>query len=108
MVHSSTVRPWGRQFWNASQPGRSSSRASWDIYTNGNNRPEAPTHVLALLEEEIGQVGNKGIAADGAGDLEAFCGEVSDLERDIGFRHSTAIEDGIARFAPWYREFQKE
>jgi len=32
---------------------------------------------------------------------------VADLERDIGFRPATSIEDGIARFAKWYREFHR-
>ena len=40
-------------------------------------------------------------------DVEATYADVSDLERDIGFRPSTAIEDGIARFAQWYREYHR-
>jgi UDP-glucuronate 4-epimerase len=31
--------------------------------------------------------------------------DVADLARDVGFRPSTPIEDGIARFVAWYREF---
>jgi UDP-glucuronate 4-epimerase len=41
------------------------------------------------------------------GDVEATYADVTDLERDIGFRPSTSIEDGIAGFAKWYREFHK-
>ena len=39
------------------------------------------------------------------GDVEATYADVTDLERDIGFRPSTAIDDGIASFAKWYREY---
>jgi len=33
--------------------------------------------------------------------------EVSDLERDTGFRPRTTVEEGIARFVKWYREYYK-
>ena len=39
------------------------------------------------------------------GDVEVTYADVTDLERDIGFRPATSIEDGIVRFATWYREF---
>ena len=39
------------------------------------------------------------------GDVEATYADVAELERDIGFRPSTSIEDGIAAFAKWYREY---
>ena len=41
------------------------------------------------------------------GDVEAAYADVSDLERDIGFRPGTSIEDGVARFARWYREYHR-
>ena len=41
------------------------------------------------------------------GDVEATYADVSDLERDIGFRPATPIADGIARFARWYREYHQ-
>jgi hypothetical protein len=39
------------------------------------------------------------------GDIPATYADVEDLMRDIGFRPSTKIEDGIARFARWHREY---
>jgi nucleoside-diphosphate-sugar epimerase len=30
---------------------------------------------------------------------------VDDLMRDVGFRPATPIEEGVRRFAAWYREF---
>ncbi len=29
------------------------------------------------------------------------------MERDIGFKPSTSIEDGIKRFVDWYKEFYR-
>ena len=33
--------------------------------------------------------------------------EIEDLARDIGFKPSTTVEDGIKRFAKWYRDYHK-
>jgi dTDP-D-glucose 4,6-dehydratase len=32
---------------------------------------------------------------------------VSDLERDINFKPSTSIEDGLKKFVDWYKEYYK-
>ncbi|MGA7807805.1 NAD-dependent epimerase [Bradyrhizobium sp.] len=97
--------PAGRTDWDASRPDPATSRAPWQIYNIGNNRPEDLTYVVALLEKELGKPAIKEMLPMQSGDVEATYADVSDLERDIGFRPSTSIEDGIARFAQWYREF---
>jgi UDP-glucuronate 4-epimerase len=99
--------PTGVADWDASRPDPATSRAPWTIYNIGNNRPEDLTHVVALLEKEFGRPAIREMLPMQPGDVEATYADVSDLERDIGFRPSTSIEDGIARFAQWYREFHK-
>jgi UDP-glucuronate 4-epimerase len=99
--------PTGRTDWDANRPDPATSRAPWQIYNIGNNRPEDLTYVVALLEKEFGKSAIKEMLPMQPGDVEATYADVSDLERDIGFRPSTSIEDGIARFAQWYREFHK-
>ncbi|MGH6717060.1 MAG: UDP-glucuronate 5-epimerase, partial [Bradyrhizobium sp.] len=83
------------------------SSAPWKIYNIGNSRPEELTHVVSVLENEFGRVAEKEMLPMQPGDVEATYADVADLERDIGFRPITTIEDGIARFAKWYREFHK-
>jgi len=41
------------------------------------------------------------------GDVPATCADIDDLMRDVGFRPSTPIEEGVSRFVAWYREFYK-
>jgi UDP-glucuronate 4-epimerase len=31
--------------------------------------------------------------------------DVEDLARDVGFKPATSIEDGIAQFSRWFREY---
>jgi UDP-glucuronate 4-epimerase len=40
-----------------------------------------------------------------AGDVRATYANVDDLVREIDFKPQTTIEDGIARFVAWYREY---
>jgi UDP-glucuronate 4-epimerase len=39
------------------------------------------------------------------GDVPATYADVDDLIRDVDFKPSTRIEDGVANFTEWYREY---
>src|SRR4030088_1806660 len=99
--------PQGNATWSSDKPDPATSAAPWKIYNIGNNRPEELMHVVAVLEKEFGKPAVRELLPMQPGDVEATYADVSDLERDIGFRPSTAIEDGIARFAQWYREYHR-
>ncbi|UFZ04430.1 NAD-dependent epimerase [Bradyrhizobium ontarionense] len=99
--------PAGNPNWDGNKPDPSSSRAPWRIYNIGNNHPEQLTDVISLLEKEFGRPAIKEMLPMQPGDVEATYADVSDLERDIGFRPATAIADGIARFARWYRDYHR-
>jgi UDP-glucuronate 4-epimerase len=99
--------PKGDPGWNEREPDPATSTAPWRIYNIGNSRPEELAGVISLLEKEFGRTAIKEMLPMQPGDVEATYADVSDLERDIGFRPATSIEDGIARFATWYREFHR-
>jgi UDP-glucuronate 4-epimerase len=97
--------PQGNPNWSGDRPDPSSSAASWKIYNIGNNNPEELMHVVSLLEQEFGRTAAKEMLPMQPGDVPETYADVEDLARDIGFRPATTIEDGIARFAKWYREY---
>jgi UDP-glucuronate 4-epimerase len=97
--------PQGTADWDGNRPDPGSSRAPWKIYNIGNNHPEDLTYVISLLEKEFGRTAIKEMLPMQPGDVEATYADVADLEHDIGFRPATSIEDGIARFAKWYRAY---
>jgi len=99
--------PQGNPDWDGNRPDPSSSRAPWRIYNIGNNHPEQLTDVISLLEKEFGRPAIKEMLPMQPGDVEATYADVSDLERDIGFRPATSIADGIGRFAKWYRDYHR-
>ncbi|NPU67684.1 NAD-dependent epimerase [Bradyrhizobium sp. 83012] len=99
--------PQGNPDWDGNKPDPSSSRAPWRIYNIGNNHPEQLMDVITLLEKEFGRPAIREMLPMQPGDVEATYADVSDLERDIGFRPATSIADGIGRFAEWYRDYHR-
>jgi UDP-glucuronate 4-epimerase len=99
--------PQGNPNWSGDEPDPASSAAPWKIYNIGNNNPEDLMHVVSLLEKEFGRSATKEMLPMQPGDVPATYADVEDLVRDIGFRPTTTVEDGIRRFAEWYREYHK-
>ncbi|MEH2506001.1 UDP-glucuronate 4-epimerase [Bradyrhizobium sp. AZCC 1578] len=84
-----------------------SSIAPWRIYNVGNNKPQELMLVLDILERELGRKANKELLPMQPGDVPTTYADVDDLVRDVGFRPATPIEDGIQRFAAWYRSYHE-
>jgi UDP-glucuronate 4-epimerase len=97
--------PQGNPDWSGDRPDPSSSAAPWKIYNIGNNNPEDLMRVVSLLEKEFGRTAAKEMLPMQPGDVPATYADIEDLARDIGFRPSTTIEDGIGRFSRWYRDY---
>ena len=99
--------PRGNPDWSGAKPDPATSAAPWKIYNIGNNRPEELLHVVALLEKELGRTAIREMLPMQPGDVPATYADIDDLTRDVGFRPTTTIEDGIARFVKWFDEYQK-
>jgi UDP-glucuronate 4-epimerase len=93
--------------WSGAQPDAASSSAPWRIYNIGNNAPEELMHVVAVLERALGRTAQTQMLPMEPGDVPSTFANVDDLMRDVGFRPSTSIEDGIARFVQWFREYHQ-
>jgi len=93
--------------WSAAAPDPASSAAPWRIYNIGNNRTVEVARVLELLEAEFGRAAITEMAPMQPGDVAETCAEIDDLTREIGFRPSTPIEEGVRRFAAWYRQYHR-
>jgi UDP-glucuronate 4-epimerase len=83
------------------------SAAPWRVYNIGNNKPEDLMKVVGQLERELGRTAAKEFLPMQPGDVPETYADVGDLEREIGFRPKTSIEEGIRRFVAWYRDHHK-
>jgi UDP-glucuronate 4-epimerase len=92
--------------WSGDAPDPSTSSAPWRIYNIGNDRSVEVSRVVQLLEKELGCPAIKELAPMQPGDVAETRADVADLIRDVGFRPSTSIEEGIRRFVAWYRAYR--
>ena len=89
------------------QPPRDGGEAPARIYNVGNNRSEELLHVVEVLERELGRTAVKEMLPMQPGDVTETFADVEELMRDTGFRPQTAIEDGLADFVAWYRDYYR-
>ena len=91
--------------WNGDHPDPGSSPAPYRIYNIGNHSPVELSRFIEALESAIGRKAEKIMLPMQPGDVPATYADVDDLVRDTGFAPKTSIEDGLARFAEWYRSY---
>ena len=97
--------PTGNPNFSGARPDPGSSSAPWRVYNIGNNKPVELLEVVRLLEEAIGKKAKRELLPMQPGDVPATYANVDDLMRDVDFKPSTPIADGISRFIDWYRSF---
>ena len=91
--------------WSSEAPDPSRSSAPWRVYNIGNNNPVDVLEVVQILERTLGKKAIRELLPMQPGDVPATFADVDDLMRDVGFKPSTPIAEGIARFIAWYRDY---
>jgi UDP-glucuronate 4-epimerase len=91
--------------WSSEKPDPGRSSAPWRVYNIGNNNPVEVLRVVELIENATGKKALRELLPMQPGDVPATYADVDDLMADVGFRPKTPIEDGIARFVTWYRNY---
>ena len=90
---------------DASHPNPGTSSAPYRVYNLGNDQPVQLLRFIELLEPQLGRTVEKRLLPMQPGDVPDTWADVSALRRDVGYAPSTSIEDGVARFVAWYREY---
>ena len=83
------------------------SGAPCRLYNIGNDAPVELLRFIELLEHALDRQVKKRLLPMQPGDVEATWADVEPLRRDTGWTPSTAIEEGVARFAVWYRDYHR-
>ncbi|NOH16232.1 NAD-dependent epimerase [Clostridium cochlearium] len=97
--------PKANPTWDETKDDLSSSFAPYKIYNIGNNQPVKLMKFISVLEDKLGIKGNKNYMDMQPGDVLRTYADVSDLEKDIGFKPSTSIEEGLEKFVDWYKNY---
>jgi UDP-glucuronate 4-epimerase len=91
--------------WSGDHPDSATSTAPYRLYNIGNNTTVELMRYLEVLEGCLGKKAEKNMLPLQPGDVQATYADIDDLVRDIGYRPETTIEEGLARFVDWYRDF---
>ncbi len=85
------------------------------IYNIGNNKPENLLEFVDILQQELIRAGvlpedydfesHKELVPMQPGDVPVTYADVTELERDFGFRPATSLREGLGRFARWYKDY---
>ena len=81
------------------------SRSPHAVYNIGNHRSEELTELIALIEAACGTTAIKQMKPMQPGDVRETFADISAIERDLGFRPTTSIADGVPRFVAWFRDY---
>jgi UDP-glucuronate 4-epimerase len=105
LIAARTARP--DPTWNGEAPDAGTSSAPYRLYNIGNNHPVPLTRVIEILEGCLGVAAIRHYLPMQPGDVPATFADIEDLAAATGFRPTTSIEDGIAAFVAWYRDFYR-
>jgi UDP-glucuronate 4-epimerase len=91
--------------WSGDHPDSATSNAPYRLYNIGNNQPVELMRYIEVLESRLGRTAEKKLLPLQPGDVPDTYADVADLVRDVGYMPKTSIEDGIANFVDWYRDY---
>ena len=85
----------------------------YKVYNIGNNKPESLMYFVDTLEDCLikeGVLKNKGkreLLPMQPGDVYQTFADVTDLEKDFGFKPKTSLKEGLGMFVKWYKDYYK-
>ena len=93
----------------ASEPlAPDNSTAPHRLYNIGSNKPIDLLHFIELIEENLNCRAEKNFLPLQPGDVPETCADITPLTRDFGYRPSTPVATGVARFIAWYLDYYGE
>ncbi|MCQ9281069.1 GDP-mannose 4,6-dehydratase [Priestia aryabhattai] len=95
-------------------PQANQDGVKYKIYNIGNNKPESLMYFVETLEKSlmeenvINEPAEKELLPMQPGDVYQTYADVDDLVKDFDFKPSTTLEEGLSKFAKWYKEYYLE
>ena len=93
--------------WSGAAPDAASSLAPYRLYNIGSHRPVELLRYIEVLEQRLGRTAIKNLLPMQAGDVPDTFADVEALIADVGYQPTTPIEEGVARFVAWYRDYYR-
>lgn len=97
--------PSANENWSGDDPDPATSKAPYKLYNIGNNQPVELKHYIAVLEDCLGKKAIQNLLPLQMGDVPDTYADVEALVEDVDYKPQTQVEDGIANFVKWYKDY---
>ncbi|MDL2060484.1 GDP-mannose 4,6-dehydratase [Mesosutterella sp. AGMB02718] len=97
----------GMEHMLCNPPRKNELGDAYKVYNIGNHKPEKLMHFIEVLEQALGKKAKKEYLPMQPGDVYQTYADVSELQRDFDFKPETTIEEGLGKFAQWYKTYYK-
>lgn len=86
-------------------PDVPTTKAPYKIYNIGNNAPVELLTFIEVIEQALGKPAQKNLLPMQPGEVPCTYADVDSLIKDVGFKPTTPIDEGIRYFVEWYRNY---
>ncbi len=93
--------------WDSNNPDPASSSAPWRIFNIGNRERVPLLEYIAVLERCLGRKAQMKMLPLQPGDVPDTVADVEELAHAVGYEPKVGVEEGVARFVDWYRDYYK-
>ncbi|MCF6767495.1 NAD-dependent epimerase [Thiotrichales bacterium 19S11-10] len=91
--------------WDSDNPNPATSYAPYRIYNIGNNKPVELMDYIHAIEKATNKKAQLNLMPMQDGDVPSTCADTSLLESDLGYKPKISVEEGVAHFVAWYRNY---
>jgi UDP-glucuronate 4-epimerase len=92
--------------WSGAHPDPATSGvAPYRLYNIGNEQPVELLRYIEVLEQCLGKKAQMELLPLQPGDVPDTEADVSDLIANVGYRPVVPVEQGVANFVAWYRDY---
>ncbi|CAJ1416419.1 unnamed protein product [Effrenium voratum] len=89
-------------------PESTKGAAHYKVYNLGNKDPVTVTYMIECLERAIGKKAIKNyVPMPPTGDVLKTSADISLAEKELGYKPTTSLQEGINKFIAWYDEYYK-
>lgn len=79
----------------------------YEIFNLGNNKPVELGYFIEVIEKSLGKIAKKEYLPMQPGDVLTTFADIDHSRKMLGYEPKTSIEEGIAKFTNWYKEYYK-
>lgn len=97
--------PHGNPAWDGKNPDPASSLAPYRLFNIGNEQPVPLLRYIEVLEQCLGRKATMEMLPLQAGDVPDTEADMSALAEAVGYSPRVPVEEGVANFVRWYREY---